>query len=223
MTNPGSVLAVAGFKEGPSPPQWCEAVRLLEDPPRLLPGSGAGIDSARRSQYEWIWVLDGGSLPAPDALSALLAAAHTRQEGALPAIVAGMVIDQLGAPIRSLLAAGREHETALVVELSEQRLLPIRHASLANTLVRRDALLAHGLPNYKRLGRHAGHEWTARVLANSVGYLAPTSCATARGQGTSGAPQKLIEDLHMWRTGTWTRGDTLKATQNALRSLKPGG
>jgi hypothetical protein len=104
--------------------------------------------------------------------------------------------------------------------MCEQRVLPIRHASLANTLIRRDALLAHGLPGYKRLGRHAAHEWTARVLADSAGYLAPASFATAAQSDTSTLSEALLEDLRMWRTGAWTRGDTLKAATNAVRSLK---
>lgn len=219
---PQSVLAVASIGGGPPPPSWREAVRLLEDPPQLLPGDGDGLESALRSHHEWIWVLDGASHPAADALSPLLAAARSVGDDSHTTIIAGMVVDQAGAPIRALLAAGREHETALVVAMSEQRLLPIRQAGLANTLVHRDALLTHGLPLYERLGRHAAHEWTTRVLASTAGYLAPTSFATAMQYDASPRSEALIEDLRMWRTGTWNRGDTLKAATNAVRSLKPG-
>jgi len=218
---PQSVLAVANIGEGPSTAQWREAVRLLEDPPQLMPGDRDGLESAYGSLFEWIWVLDGASLPAGDALSPLLATAQSALDATPPSIIAGMVIDHAGAPVRSLLAAGRERETELVVKMCEQRLLPIRHASLANTLIRRDALLAHGLPGYKRLGRHAAHEWTARVLADSAGYLAPASFATAARYDTSTRSEALLDDLRMWRTGAWTRGDTLKAATNAVRSLKP--
>jgi len=218
---PQSVLAVANIGEGPSPARWREAVRLLADPPQLMPRDRDGLESAYESGLEWIWVLDGASRPAGDALSPLLATAQSDLGATPPSIVAGMVVDQAGAPIRSLLAAGHERETELVVKLSERRVLPIRHASLANTLIRRDALLAHGLPAYKRLGRHAAHEWTARVLASSAGYLAPTSFATAAQYDTGTRSQALLEDLRMWRTGTWTRGDTLKAATNAVRSLRP--
>ncbi len=215
-----SVIAIASVRERPADNAWRKAIASLEDPPALPPEGREGLQAASRSGHEWAWVLDERTRPRPDALPRLLEAAKLGAGRGTTLTVAGMVVDEAGTPLESLLPAGLEHDTVRVLELAQRRLLPIRHATLANTLVHRDALVAHGTPRLD-LGRYAQVEWTARIMRGSYGLFVPASLATAPEDLAKRESSRAAADvpalLRMYRTGTWTRGEAFRAAGRLAR------
>lgn len=174
---------------------------------------------ALASDAEWLWFLAEGARPRDDALERLIAA--TRPEDAAPAtLLAGLLVDERGRPLDGDVQAAPRINSAEVVGLVRQGLLPIRSAGFANCLVPRAAFSRHGLPDTGRFGPHAPEEWTARVLRSEPGYLVPASVvvlpAAAEPAGGGAAVSNLLATVRMLPTGTWTRGDAVRALWRAL-------
>jgi hypothetical protein len=160
---------------------------------------------------ELVWMLDGGAAPRPDALQRLLGALELPAPRGPAVLAAGLVVLADGRPVTATLAAGTEHDTPAVLALAPSRVLPIRRASLACTLVRGGALRRHGAPD-TRFGPYAGQEWTARILRDAPGLLVPTAVAElAAAPRVRRAPATLRAWARTARTPTWTKGETARA------------
>ena len=174
-------------------------------PELVLVGAGALVE-ALASEADWLWFLAAGARAEAGALQRLLDAVQPAGEPAA-AIVAGMVRDGAGRALEGWLPAPDRRDLAAVIRLLPLRLCPIRHAPLANCLVRREALERHGPLDERRFGPYAAVEWSARVLRAEPGRL----CAEAVAVVFS--PRRPAVDaaaaLRMARTGAWTRGETL--------------
>jgi hypothetical protein len=185
-------------------------------------GAPGALEAALSSDVEWLWLRAQSGQPRDDALPALLAA--SRPEGAARAtVLAGMALDERGRPLEGDAGPAPAIDSAEAVRLVERRLLPLRSAGFANTLVERSAFERHGVPDGRRFGRHAPAEWTARVLRTETGYIVPASVvvipAGAGTAGGDGALSDLLATARMLRTGTWTRGDSAGAIWHAVRKL----
>jgi hypothetical protein len=173
------------------------------------------LERAVRATADWIWVIDGGGRPRPDALERLLEASSTDPACA---VAAGLVVDEAGrTPIELLVPAGTEGDTEAVLRLAQARLLPIRNATFAHTLVRRDALVQHGPPDRRRYGRYAAIEWTARVLRDqaATGLFVPASVISR--EPPRPRPADLPAVMRTARTSTCTRGETVRQLAAVVR------
>jgi hypothetical protein len=110
-----------------------------------------------------------------------------------------------------------------VLRLAQARLLPIRNATFAHTLVRRDALEEHGLPDWQRRGRYAAIAWSARVLAQqgASGVLVPLSIVRLDDDARP-RPADLLAAVRTARTSTWTRGEALRQFGAILHARRAG-
>jgi hypothetical protein len=166
------------------------------------------LETALRSNAEWIWVHGEGGRPHSDALERLLETASV-DPGCI--VVAGLVVDgSTGRPIELLVPAGAEADTEGVLRLAQRHLLPIRNATFSHTLVCRDALVRHGLPDRRRYGPYAGIEWTARALRgeDATGIFDPSSVVVH--EPPRPRPADLPAMIRTARTPTWTRGETVR-------------
>jgi hypothetical protein len=180
---PGLEAAVAAQTIAPA------TVRVTRDVLR----DGAAL--ARRSDADWLWLLDGSAVPRADALERLLGdlprlprldnserlhdLATRSAEPPPPALVTGMVLDLDGGVASGLTAWYRREAAAVAVEAAGLRALPLRAAPLASVLVRREAAAAAPPPRLAAPGIAAAVAWTAGVLRDAPGFLVTTSVATA--------------------------------------------
>lgn len=183
-------------------------------PDQVFSGSG-GIAQALRWGADWIWLLDAGAVPRPDALAQLLAGA--RRAGEVPAsLLAGTVVGPAGEVLRALLPSADQQHPDLAGVVG-RRLLPIRTAPFANCLVSGGCFARHGLPDEHRYGPYAARTWTARVLRDGDGYLVATSVAVMeRGDPAPGGLRSLPAALHAFRAGALTRGEALRELSATL-------
>lgn len=187
----------------------CRAALAAQEAPvaEILTGADA-LARAAATDHDWIWVLEGGAAPQPNALAGLLLGLA---DGALRC---GMVVDPAGRPLSFALPSGDTFDVDAVIALAAERVLPIRRATLAHTLVPRDALRDHGLPD-PRYGAYAGEEWTTRVAAAGGGRFLPASTAVL--PAAPPASHALAPALRTARTPTWTNGERIAVFAALLR------
>jgi len=209
------VVAVLGG--APTPELGRQSVAVLD----AVLGGNAGLARATTAGADWLWFIGSGARPRPDALERLLEGAHPTGEPSA-AMVAGLVVDQTGQPVEELVPAPDHLDPAKAIRLAERRLIPIRHAPLANCLVERRALERHGLPQPASFGPHAARVWTAHVLRHAPGYLAALSMAELdMPPGRAPRVGTPTETIRTARSGVWTRGETLRALADLVRLPRP--
>lgn len=196
------------------------------------PAAGPGLDAQTRAPEDvftgpdalarahaagasWIWVLEAGAVPRPDALERLVAA-QAPPGAAGATLIAGAVVDDAGR-VRDAAVPGFRIERPDVIELAGRGLLPIRHAPLAHCLVAREALTRHGFPDTARFGPYAAQEWSARVLRDADGYFDASSVVVSAAANGRPGPRDAPALARMLRSGAWSRGDQLAALSRILR------
>jgi hypothetical protein len=165
----------------------------------------AQLSAAVAGDADWLWLLAPAARPRPDALACLLAGAAAEPRAWL---FAGMVLDGGGEPLERELPAPARGDVSAVIRSAAQGLCPIRHATFANCLVRREAFARYGLPDTAAFADFAASHWTARVLADEPGYLCARSVVTIADRHQ---PHAVLATLRMIRSGVWTRGESLAA------------
>jgi hypothetical protein len=181
-------------------------------------GDADALARALASDAEWLWFLAEGARPREDALERLLAATEP-VDSESATVVAGLLVDDDGDFLADSCQAAPRIDSKEAVRLVRQRLVPIRSAGFANCLVARVAFARHGLPDGSRYGRYAAEEWTARVLSEEAGYLAPESVVAVPAYAvpaSRAAFSNLVATIRMLPTGTWTHGDAARALRRAL-------
>lgn len=197
-----------------------ETLRRLEQTAVVSIHHGLGaMPQVLGNGVEAVWVLRGAARPEEAALARLVSALDDAPHAVL---AAGLVVDRHGAPLEPLVP-GVGGDVADAIPLVERGLLPVRWATLAHTLVRREAFIRHGLPREERYGRYAEAEWSARVLGEDAGYLVSGSRATQAVVTADGSRARaLLVAMRMARTGTWTRGEAVGAFADAWCGSRPG-
>jgi len=174
----------------------------------IRPGPDA-YRQALAADADWIWFLAAGGRPRGDALEHLLTATRA-EDGASPAILAGLLVDERGVALDDSLQPAPRIDPREAVRLVRRRLLPLRSAGFGHCLVERAAFSRHGVPNDSRFGAFAAQEWTARVLRGEPGYLVAESVVVLAG-GASGMERASVRAaVRMLPTGTWTRGEAAR-------------
>ncbi len=198
VRNPTAATRAALAREGVSGAAIAEAAGTWHD---ALGGAGATAGDA-----EWLWLVEGDAVPEPGALDALLAVAADHGDLPAPALVAGRVlaadgrIDPGAAPWIPLL------DRVTVIDAARRRLVSLRLARWGSLLVHRDVLARHGLPRGDFAGGGDDLEWTARILLDERGYLAPRSVSrrAAPPRRPIGGAAEVRNRARMVRGNAWT-------------------
>jgi hypothetical protein len=184
---------------------------------------GAGPDALTRAlatSAEWLWFLADGARPREDALTGLLEAREP-QDATPATVLAGLLVDERGAPLHAGFQAAPQLDADAAVRLVGQGLLPIRSTGFAHCLVARAAFDRHGRPDDRRFGPFAAEEWTARVLRDEAGYLVGASIVQLGDDvAPFGSARPLGAAVRMLSTGTWGRGEAVRALRRTIAGVR---
>jgi len=155
---------------------------------RVAAGAGptragvAGIRAALERGAEWIWLLDGVTVPERPALATLLASTTGDEELPVPRVVASRVVTTDGRPHPDSLPRHELFEKQVSVAAVERGLVHLRSVRHGSLLVSRGAVERFGSPRAEFTDGDDALEWTTRILRswNDPGYLATDSVAVRR-------------------------------------------
>ena len=213
--NHGGVCAIVyGVPEDPLMRDVLVAVGRQSRPPDTVITGQAGLRAALAAagsvDAEWVWLLDGGAVPAPDALEALLDRTGGRPE---PVLLCSKVLGPEGGLDPGSLPRHVIYATDVSVSAAEARLIQLRAAGSGSVLIRR-----RGLPP-GRVGRSDLDmvELSAQVLRDpsQIGYLVPGSLATRRRPLEAADLGSRVRSL---AGSAWTPREKLR---EALRLTRP--
>ena len=144
--------------------------------------SSPGRPRQAQDGFDWLWLLDDGTLPRPDALERMREAESHLSTIERPSILASKVVWTDGSlhPINTPTARPLlTHEIASLHEsgVTGGGLVPIRSASFVSIMVHRDAVARHGLPYRQFVIWNDDLEFAGRVLKSETGYLVLESVA----------------------------------------------
>lgn len=169
----------------------------------------AGLRAGLAGAADWLWLLDGSAVPAPDALERLLAVLDDLGDLPAPALLAGTVVAADGELHPAALPLNRLTRKEVAIEACRRYLVAIRAARHGSLLVSRAALQADGLPRADYVTGGDDLEWTARLLRDADGYLVPASTAlrtiTPPASPSPAAPtfRGVRNDVDMLRGPAW--------------------
>jgi GT2 family glycosyltransferase len=138
-------------------------------------GFAFGLATALHDGADLVWLMDDDTVPAPDALGALLAA-RARYRGPAPALVASRVVwsdgrpHPMNTPRPKPLASRAQRRAAADVGC-----VAIRTASFVSVLVDGAVTRARGLPIADYFIWNDDFEFTARLVRGNTGLLCPAS------------------------------------------------
>lgn len=151
------------------------AVEPAEGVNRAAPA--AFVDGA-----DWLWLVDGATVPRTDALEAFEAVHDAVAELPEPLLLAGRVLDENGALHPDAAPRHEIFEKDLTVAAIERGLVQVRAVPAGSVLLRRAAFERFGPLRADLPPRWAVFDFTARALREhpDTGYLAPESIAVRR-------------------------------------------
>jgi GT2 family glycosyltransferase len=232
-------LEVLGAVRGQSRPVDAEVVVVAEEPEadpgganRVSLPAGAGVAGAAHAGLraglaegaDWLWLLDGSAVPAPEALERLLNVLDDLGGLPLPALLAGAVVGPDGEPHPDALPMNRLTHKEVVIEACRRRLVAVRAVRHGSILVSREAIERDGLPRADYVADGDDLEWTARLLRDADGYLVPASTALRPdlpSSPSSGAPtvRGVRNVIDMLRGPGWAGEEKLWMGFNAVAGL----
>lgn len=154
------------------------------------------------SGAEWIWLLDAGAEPRPSALAEMLAALEARADLPAPALVAGKLVGPDGRIVPSRAPWPPLLDREVVIAAARHHLVSLRMARWGSMLVHRDVVARHGAPRADFAGAD-DLEWTARILKDDYGYLAPRSVADIVDAPGPGGAEDVRDRARMVRGTAW--------------------
>lgn len=159
---------------------WADRVLML----RLSSNTGgaggfnAGIRRAVEAGASRVWLMDDDVLPAPEALAELLRAeADLTAEGVEAAFLCSTVRTPDGDLTNTPEIDGRRNGLGYAAwgERLERGLLPVRQATFVSLLIRRSAVMHHGLPLAPMFIWGDDTEYTLRLSKDRPGWLVGAS------------------------------------------------
>jgi GT2 family glycosyltransferase len=189
-------------------------------------GFHAGLGAAVAGGTAWAWIMDDDTIPAPDALEALLAASPPPDLPA-PLLLAPQVrwVDGSLHPMNDPVF---KRDPALFAAGVERRLLPLRTVTFPGLLVHREAVERFGLPLAEFFIWSDDLEYTGRVLRDApTGWLVPDAVVEHRTKAAHTAITHSGEryyfhvrnTLHMVRGRSFRAGERLSLAFWLARSL----
>jgi rhamnopyranosyl-N-acetylglucosaminyl-diphospho-decaprenol beta-1,3/1,4-galactofuranosyltransferase len=146
-------------------------------------GFGAGAAWAVDHDYEWVWLLDNDSVPAPDAVEELLACYERFERPPRPVLLASKVTWTDGSILPLNVPILKRKNVDLLYWAAEHGALSLRAAPYAGLLVQGSAVVRHGLPIAEYFLWNDDIEWTGRVLKDELGVLVPRSVVCHKTPG----------------------------------------
>ena len=174
---------------GAEPDPTIQAVERQTRPPdRILV---AESDDATRAQSPpeaaWVWLVDAGVVPEPEALDRLLAAAASAFP--VPVLLVSKVLTPDGELDPRSLPVPEVHRTGRVLSALQRNAVAVRVARRGSVLVRPGKLTPSGLRNDLR--------WTARLLRGELGLLVPASVAVRTTKAGLAPRPRLADSLRL--------------------------
>lgn len=181
----GAVCALSGVPSGRGDlvEETRAALASQADPPVSVaarPGdAGVGVRAALETGADWLWLLDGVTVPEPGALAAFAAALECLTGLPEPLVLASKVLDTAGALHPDAVPRHEIFEREYTVAAAERGLVQLRAAPSGSLLVRREAFERFGALRTDLSPSWQAFEFTARVLRSreDTGYLVPSSVA----------------------------------------------
>ena len=136
------------------------------------------LDAADAHGADWLWLLDRGTRPEPDALDRLLEVVERGDPLPEPALLASRVVTPDGELDPAAAPTVDTRRFALVADTFSHGLIPLRVAAGGSLLVRARAI-------ERPRGRSHPIVWTARLLRRSAGVLVPASVVVRDRPGAS--------------------------------------
>jgi GT2 family glycosyltransferase len=176
-------------------------------------GFHEGLRRAHAAAFDWMWLMDDDTIPAPDALQSLLGALATAPEP--PLLLSSKVVWTDGR-LHPMNVQGFERlRLDRIIAASERTLLPLRTATFVSLLVSGAAVETYGLPLQRYFLWSDDIEYTARILRHSPGYLVPASVAVHNTQtphtAISASGERFYfhvrNTLYMLRGPAWTASE----------------
>jgi hypothetical protein len=157
-------------------PATVEAVEAQSCRPREIavvrsPGELSHAVTNTQGAASWVWLLDSGVIPRPDALEAMLGVAAAASP--MPALLTSRLLTPNGEVDPASDSVAEVHSGERVLAALQQRTVPLRVARRGSLLIRSDA--AAQLDPEEALDRDL--VWTARLLERELGVLVPSSVA----------------------------------------------
>ena len=180
-------------------------------------GFHEGLAHGHRRGFDWFWLMDDDTLPAPGALAELLGALERLGGLPHPYLLASKAVWRDGT-LHPMNAPGAERrDVDRLVASAERRLLPLRSATFVSLLVARRAVERYGLPEKRYFVWSDDGEYTARILRRDAGYLVPTSVVHHKTQTPHTAVTAaggrfyfhVRNTLFMLRSRSWEAGEKL--------------
>lgn len=184
--NLGVVCALVGAPPGCSNlvGETRAALAGQTDPPASVtvhpPGdAGAAVEVALETGVDWLWLLDGVTVPESGALTAFAVALDGLTGLPEPLVLASKVLDTTGALHPDAIPRHEIFEREYTVAAAERGLVQLRAAPSGSLLVRREAFERFGALRTDLSLSWQAFEFTARVLRSQedTGYLVPSSVA----------------------------------------------
>ncbi|MDQ6623530.1 MAG: glycosyltransferase family 2 protein [Verrucomicrobiota bacterium] len=207
------------FARGPFDPR-VRYVRL----PQNVGGAGGfahGLKLARERKEEWFWLMDDDTIPSATCLAELLAAEERFPTTHKPVLLASKVVwtDRTLHPMNlpTIKRAQMDPEAALLA--AEHATASVRWASFVSLLVHRSAVAAHGLPLADYFIWNDDTEYTARILREGFGVIAPRSVVMhktpEKHSPMNAAPARAFYQVRnvLWmilRSDAWMADEKLK-------------
>jgi len=138
------------------------------------------VRAAAGGPEAWLFLVEDGVEPAPDAAERMLGALDDLGEAPAPALLAATVL----APGGGLHPAAEPWipllDRKVVIAAARKGLTSVRMARWGALLVRAQAVERHGPPRADFAGGADDLEWTARILREGHGYVVPAATAIDR-------------------------------------------
>ncbi len=172
--------------------------RQTERPGGIESSVEGALTRAAALDDDWVWLLEGGVAPEPDALRALLDASP--RFASPPVLLSSRVLAADGSLDPGSTPVPDARRAERVVAALEQGYVAIRVARPGSLLVQARELERLGLT-------HTGAvvdrelEWTARLLRDGTGLLVPASVAVRQlvaGQLVRRAPVRIASSVRMF-------------------------
>lgn len=173
----------------------------------------AGVSAGAGGGTRWVWLLQTGTIPAPDALRELLDAVAGVTPPA-PLLMASKVLDERGRLHADATPRHEVFEKQHSVDAAERHLVQLRTAAPGSVLVATAAIQRFGLPRSDLPGGLDMVEWSARMLRDweDTGYLVPASVAVRRAGPAPRRWRYWLGRARILGSGGWSATERLWET-----------
>lgn len=138
-------------------------------------GYHVGIRWAVQHLFDWVWTLDDDSIPQRDALQALLRCREQFDPNCRPDLLASKVLWTDGALHPMNVQKPKLYRADQQFTAAEQGAMSIRFTSFVSMLIHRRLVETYGLPIAGYFMWNDDVEYSARMLRDEFGVMAPAS------------------------------------------------